>query len=102
MRCVRCGRVSWVDLQESWADELAVSQLMKLYQNAWTADPDNLELGVQVFQHAIRIHDWKTMQQVSRDFSLWASADGAADFYQAHQSQPRRTDGTVGCNVELP
>lgn len=38
---------------------------MKLYQNAWSADPDNLELGVQVFQHAIRIHEWKTMQQAS-------------------------------------
>ncbi|KAJ9107736.1 hypothetical protein QFC21_001197 [Naganishia friedmannii] len=38
-------------------------QLMKLYENAWAADPENLELGVQVFQHAVRIHDWRTTQQ---------------------------------------
>jgi tetratricopeptide (TPR) repeat protein len=44
----------------------AVPQLMKLYENAWVADPENLELGVQVFQHAVRIHDWRTTQQVSR------------------------------------
>ncbi|KAJ9115879.1 hypothetical protein QFC22_005021 [Naganishia vaughanmartiniae] len=40
-------------------------QLMKLYENAWAADPENLELGVQVFQHAVRIHDWRTTQQIS-------------------------------------
>ncbi|KAJ9108601.1 hypothetical protein QFC19_002318 [Naganishia cerealis] len=43
-----------------------LSQLMRLYENAWAADPENLELGVQVFQHAVRIHDWRTMQQASQ------------------------------------
>lgn len=69
LRPMRKSELAWHT--RSTADRFAVSQLMKLYQNAWIADPDNLELGVQVFQHAIRIQDWKTMQQVSK--APWAA-----------------------------